>query len=294
MSQIPDQKNPGAAAPLPWQSGTLNNVRALVDLALRQIGVGAQGTTSSDADIADAVMNLNMMLANWQRRRWLVPNLVDHCFMATGQSVYTIGPGGDLDLPLRPSQIDAAYARLLSDASGRSTPGEFSPDDYDGEFVLPKNGLDASGSWPVDYPLQEIPSYEDYSAISIKALRSWPNYYHYNPAFPLGEFRPWPIPGGTQIWELHVLFNEILPASLTPDSQIDLPPEYADAIMWALAARLAPSYGQEASPTVTANAKAAIATLRTANHQVPTLGMPATLTSGDNPFCWPGLQIRRL
>lgn len=64
--------------------------------------------------------------------------------------------------------------------------------------------------------------------------------------------------------------------------------------MWSLAARMAPSYGQEASPTVIAAAKAALSTIRSANMQVPTLGMPAILTPLSNPFYWPGLEIQKL
>ncbi|GAJ29731.1 hypothetical protein [Acidomonas methanolica] len=292
-------------------------VTDLVNMALRQIGVGAMGTTANHADLFDGVMQINMLLAQWQRKRWLVPNLVDRTCQADGQSVYYVGPGCDFNAPVRPAQIEAAYARLLPGGTytvagdfaagdfpavdylvGRVVPaggaylGDFSPAFFSTDFDIGSDGLD-QGLQPIDYPLTLIPSYEDYVNLGLKALSTWPSMAHYNPAYPAGELRPWPIPGAGR-WELHILYHEPLAANLTIASVVNLPPEYWDAIMWTLAARLAPSYGQEASPTVVACAKAALSTIRNANVQVPTLGMPAVLTPLNNPFYWPGLERQRL
>ncbi|WP_211505758.1 hypothetical protein [Gluconobacter albidus] len=273
----------------PGASGYL--VSDLISMSLRQIGVGAMGTTASPPDLADGVMQLNMLLAQWQRRRWLVPNLVDMAFISDGRSSYLIGPGGDLDIPVRPDKIEGAYARLLNGAP-QSISGDFSQTDFDAEFLVSEDGLN-SGVQPIDYPMAIIGSYEDYAALSLKALRAWPSYCHYNPAFPMGELRPWPIPGTVQ-WEIHILIKAPLPSGLKLTDPINLPPEYWDAIMWTLAARLAPSYGQEASPTVVACAKAALNTIRTGNTQIPELGMPAILNPVGNAFWWPGMEIQKL
>lgn len=191
----------------------------------------------------------------------------------------------------RPAQVMAAYARLLIGAQA-SSDGDFSGTDFNGaDFDTGSDGL-ATGN-PIDYPLAAIPSYEDYASLSLKGLKTWPNYFYYNPAFPSGEFRPWPIPPA-DVWEFHLIVPEVLSTNLKETDNINLPPEYWDAIMWTLAARMAPSYGQEASPTVVAAAKAALSTIRAANMQVPTLGMPAILTPLSNPFYWPGLEIQKL
>lgn len=267
-------------------------VSDLVGMALRQIGVGAMGTTASGPDIADGVMHLNMMLGQWQRRRWLVPNLIDLFCPSSGASVYSVGPGGDFDMASRPAQVMAAYARLLTAGTTASHDGDFSSVDFNGgDFDTDSDGLSEGN--PIDYPLTPIPSYEDYASLSLKGLKTWPNYYYYNPAFPSGEFRPWPIPQGG-VWEFHIIVPEVLPTTLKATDAINLPPEYWDAVMWSLAARMAPSYGQEASPTVVAAAKAALSTIRAANMQVPMLGVPAILTPLNNPFYWPGLEIQKL
>lgn len=262
------------------------SVADLVGLTLRQIGVGALGTTAQPEDIRDAVMQLNMLLGQWQRKRWIVPNLIDRSFKATGQNVYTIGPGGDLSTPSRPAQIKAAYARQLREHT-TTGPGDFDSRDFMADFLIERINT-VSTTMPMDYPLSEIPSYEDYSAISLKSLQSFPGLYHYNPAFPYGEFRPWPLQWAG--WEYHVLFTTPLPAHLAPDDEINLPPEYQDALMWTLAARIAPSYGQEASQTVIANARIAQNTLRQANTQIPSLSLPSALQPYRAPFYWPGLR----
>lgn len=263
----------------------------LINLALRQIGIGAMGTTASDADILDGVMHLNMMLAQWQRRRWMVPNLTDLFCISTGKSTYNVGPGQDFDIDVRPDKIEAAYARLLVNGATASVVGEFSGGDFSSDFQIGSNGLD-SGGQPIDYPLHIISSYEDYAAIGLKGLRTWPSYAFYNPSYPYGQLMPWPIPQAG-IWELHIIVKQPLQASVKASDPINLPPEYQDAIMWSLAARMAPSYGQEVSPTVASMARAALNTIRVSNVQIPALSMPAALNQ-STPFYWPGLETRKL
>jgi hypothetical protein len=245
-------------------------VQDLVALALRQIGVGAQGTTPAAPDIADGVMHLNMMLAQWQRRRWLVPALVELIGQANGLTDMFVGPGKDFDTPNRPDQIEAAFARYLG---GGLTPADFSSVDFNTDFLI--NNLDEQ-TLAIDYPLSIIQSREDYSAIGVKNLRTFPSAVFYSPEWPAGRLNIWPIPQ-KGLWEIHLVAKMALPANLQAASAIVLPPEYWDAIMWNLAARLAPSYGQAADESVVALARSSLQTIRTANLQVPSLGLPADL-----------------
>lgn len=267
-------------------------VSDLIGMALEVLSVGVAGQNADAQGVLSGVRHLNSMLGQWQRRRWLVPNLVDRAFLSTGTSVYYIGPGGDLDIPVRPSRIVSAYCRLLGGASPSSV-GDFQPTDFAAsDFDTGNDGLNGPGQ-PIDYPLSEIEAYEDYSGLGLKGLRAWPRFFHYNPCFPLGEFRPWPIPTGNG-WEFHLLFAEPLPSNLTANSPINLPPEYWDAIMWSLAVRLAPSYGQPAPVEALGGMRSALATLRASNSQIATLGMPSILSPRSNPFWWPGMEIQKL
>ncbi len=249
-------------------------------MALLQIGVGAVGTTANPQDIASGVMHLNMILAKWQQQKFIVPNLVDLPVTSTGASIYYLGPGGDFSVANRPGRIEAAYARLTTSGGFQpSEVGDFSDADFGDEFGQQKDGLEGrSNAGPLDFPLAIITSYEEYAAIRLKGLRTWPSAVYYSPSYPLGELRFFPIPQAS-MWELHILVREQLPAGLGPDSEINLPHEYWDLIMWSLAARLAPSYGQEASPTVIAMAKAAFSQLRAENQQIPRVQMPSSIGS---------------
>jgi hypothetical protein len=94
-------------------------------------------------DANDALTLLNAMLAQWQRKRWLVYSLDDVSFPATGQPSYTVGVGQNINIQ-RPDRIEAAFVRLVN------------------------------GPQSVDYPLDLLSSREDYNDIALKSLETFP------------------------------------------------------------------------------------------------------------------------
>ena len=66
----------------------------LITQALKIANVIGVGQTPNATDTNDCFNQLNMMLAQWQRRRYMVYNLVTVSKVATGQVSYTIGTGG--------------------------------------------------------------------------------------------------------------------------------------------------------------------------------------------------------
>lgn len=215
----------------------------LISLALRTAGILGQGQSASAEDSADALALLNMMVAQWQRRRWLVWDLVDTAFVSTGAATYTVGSGFNFNVP-RPDKIDSAFARMVA-----LTP-------------------------PVDYPLTIVESREDYNQIALKTFSTFPSAVFYESAFPVGVLHFWPIPPATT-FELHIATKAQLPFYPVLTSALNLPPEYTEAALYSLAVRLAMNYGQQPNPGHAALMKAALATIRAANTQVSTLGMPA-------------------
>src|SRR5664279_4885135 len=99
----------------PVSAGLPTTALGLIYLALRMAGRinDQQGVASGSKDVADAFSLLVMMLAQWQRHRWLVMDLVDIPLVSTGASSYTIGPSGDF-VAARPDRIESAFARLLN------------------------------------------------------------------------------------------------------------------------------------------------------------------------------------
>lgn len=149
--------------------------RDFITLAMKEAGVLGLGQTLKAEDINDGFTLLNRMLAQWQKRRWLVPNLYDVSAIGNGAKSNPIGPGQYYNAA-RPDKIQAAYFKQLNGGGGSSQ---------------------------VSYPLTPIWSYEDYSRIALKDLQSWPVYYFYDAAFPYGNVFIWPVP--TSEYEVHLI-----------------------------------------------------------------------------------------
>jgi hypothetical protein len=97
----------------PRHGGLPTTCQQVMWLALRAAGRinDMQSVSDTSADWDTAFSMLNGMVSQWQRRRWLVPNLVDTWTNSTGAQSYTVMPGGDFDIP-RPDRIESAFARF--------------------------------------------------------------------------------------------------------------------------------------------------------------------------------------
>ena len=77
----------------------------LIRLALRDSGVNGVGQTPNAEDNNDAFTHLNMMLAQWNRKRWLIYHTIDVSLVSTGALSYSVGAGGDFNTP-RPDRVE--------------------------------------------------------------------------------------------------------------------------------------------------------------------------------------------
>lgn len=239
----------------------------LIKLSLKVIGAIGQGQTPRQEQINDALLILNMMIGQWNRKRWLIPHLVESKLQATGALSYSVGPGGDFNIP-RPDQIEDCFIRLNNNLAGIFN-SDFS-DDF--QTIGLANGSDAS----VDYPIKIIRAREDYDRIPIKKMGAFPYYAFYDSGYPLGKIYFWPVP--SFLYEMHILVKGALQAFPDVTTVINLPPEYIEPLYYNLAGRLAPTYGLEPKPVVVALAAAGLNTLRQANTQIPSLRLPGVLT----------------
>jgi hypothetical protein len=224
-----------------------------VAYALRVAGVLGVGQVPLAQDLADATTALGMMLAQWQRKRWLVYRLAEVSTPAVpGQGIYGIGPTGDIMYPSRPGSIEAAYLR---------------------QHTGP-----APNSFPVDYPLARIGSREEWSQISLKSLQSWPSAFFYDPWLDDGQIHIWPIPI-QDFFELYFVIPSDIQLSLAPDTELDdyLPQETAEALIYNLSMRLRLNYQLPPDPGLAAAARASLNTMRQTNYTPSHLGMPAGL-----------------
>jgi hypothetical protein len=234
------------STPLPTTPGDI------IKLALKTANVLGVGQTASAEDTNDAFNFLNMMMAQWQRRRYLVYQLISVGVPATGQQSYTVGPGGDIDID-RPSKIEAAFFRQLS-----------------------------GGPLPVDYPFTILRSREDYDRISLKTLNAFPQYLFYDSASPLGRVYPWPIPNDQ--YEIFITVMAPIQKFETINDPIVLPDEYKAALMWNLTLELYPLYGLPPNETVVKKAAASLKIVEQTNTQLPRLSMPAAVQGRPGTF----------
>jgi len=300
----------------PIHGGIPTTCAQVAFLALRAAGRinDAQSVADGSAD-ADAVLSLlSGMVAQWQRRRWLVWSLADTAVQSTNAASYTVGPTGDFAIP-RPDRIDSAFARLQTGTNTMSFMLSYLPTDPTGlgggalwnnggvVMIVPGGtmptspaGLNPGQTWNnggvmmvvsgtaqglgvgfLDIPLGIIESREDYNRITLKGLSTFPAHVWYDSAFPVGVLHPYPIvPTG---FEIHIATKSALPVYTTLTQALGVPAEYVEAMTTNLPLRIMAldPKGPQPTPNQIGLARAALNTLRMANIQVSELHMPANL-----------------
>ena len=192
----------------------------LITRAYRLTGVLGEGEQMSGYQAQDGILMLNELLDSWNADNLNIYTIDILMIPAVGgKQVYTVGPGGDFNVPVRPPAIEAAWFRQLT--------------------VTPY----------VDLPLYLI-SQNDWGNVTSKGITgNISQYAFYDGAFPLSGLNLWPIPNGPQgniiIHAVHTLNSA---TNLT--DVVNLPPAYAQAIRYNLAMLLAAENGLEPSITV--------------------------------------------
>lgn len=234
---------------------------AMFALVLRDSGVAAQGQTPNAQMANDAKTRVNMMLAQWMRRRWLTYHLKDTSCVCDGSQSYGVGPGEPLNIP-RIDSIEAAFVRQL---------------------------VNPSPTGQVDYPLEIISSMEDYSTIALKQMVAGPAVYlFFDSGYPTGLAYPYPLLPGNSQWELHIITKAPMDTAVVLTDDILLPEEYLLAIYASSVNMTRAAFQLPADPAFVGMAKAALETLRTSNFQISELRMPAALmpVAGSGYSIW--------
>ena len=237
---------------------TVNDV---VTAGLRKSGIMGLGQSPypSGSDVLDAQNDLSDMLAEWNTQTWLVWNKIDLAFVSDGRAgvglggAYTVGPSGNYPLTPRPDRIESAYLRILA------------------------NTAIAGSGMPVDQPLFEIPSHEQYARISLKQLVAFTKSYFYDSASPVGNviFYPWPM---ASLYEMHIIVKNVYPLVLPLNTDLSgFPPASRAAMKFNLALRLRQAYGKGLRPDneLKALARSSLTTMRRSQVQVPELIIPS-------------------
>lgn len=229
----------------------IDSCQALVVNALMDAGIVGFDESVEPAMLNRAFRQVNWIIAQWSRKRWLCYRLQDYAFVSTGAQTYQVGNGQTININPRPDRIEYAFVRFLNQSGGASP-------------------------LPVDIPLGIIQSHEDYSRITVKSIGTLPWRIFYDPKVPNGELFPWPVPQAS-LYEIHVGFKVVLPRFQSLQQPVNFPEEYEAALNWALARTLRVSYQLPMDPEINALARDALNTMRLANSAVGVLRMPSEL-----------------
>lgn len=187
---------------------------AIVNRALRLIGVLPAGKTANATDSADVLVALNAMLDVWRLEKLMVYAFQEESLTLTaGAASKTIGPSGDL-VSTRPVGIEEAW-------------------------VLDGSSL----SHPVT-PMEE----SEYAGITNKSQAGdWPSRFLYRGTMPNATIVTWPVANTSRTMKL---LTRVPLAAMALSDTVSLAPGFEDAIVFNLAVRIAPEYETAASAEV--------------------------------------------
>lgn len=210
----------------------------LINQALGLLGVRTAADAVSGADATIALERLNTMLDAWKAESLFAyaTEKVTGSLPANTQQ-RTIGPTGQLVLASgRPIRIEEGST--------------FSVDS-------------------LDYSMRGI-SEAEFESTSLDSVASLgPEVFFYNPTFPNGTIKFYPLSTETVTLSLIVLVQVGTFATLT--TNIDLAPGYERAIVYSLAEEVAPDFERNPPDSVVRTARNARRAIKLVNHHVPQL-----------------------
>jgi hypothetical protein len=237
-------------------------VQELIGLALRTSGILGVGQTALPQDLADAQTMLKLLMQQWRQKRWLVFRLATALVpLVPGKAIYRVGPPGALPAPdivtdggFRPANIQSCYLRQEV-GSGPN-------------------------SYPIDFPMRVLESRQQWDAISLKDLQSWPALIFYDPVVPVADLYVWPIPNQS-LFHLYVAWQSAIDVAASGAQTLELetvlPAETQLALMYNLALLTAVNYKLPQDQALEAMARATLNTVRMTNFALQPLRMPASL-----------------
>ena len=190
-------------------------VQDLIIGAFQLLGVPSATETPADEDLTLGLVALNELINNWNTQYRAVFTIVQRQLALVGGTAdYTIGVGGDFDMP-RPVKIQSAG-------------------------LIQPNTL--------RIPMDIITS-PQWAAIEEKTAQARvPQLLFNDNDYPLAGLHVWPVPIANCILDVWV-WDELTDAMLLTDP-FDVPPGYLRPVKYNLAVSIASAYGITPLPTV--------------------------------------------
>lgn len=198
---------------------------------MQKIGALALAETPSADEANVGLEALNDVLERWSIESYAVYGSLPEVFATvSGQAIYTVGTGGNWNTD-RPVSVNGMFAT------------------YGG----------------VNFPVSPW-TYDEYSTVGLPSQQQpFPDRYVFISDAPLGRIILYPTPQFAI--PISVDIPRILTQIPTIETVMALPPGYANALIWAVAAEMAPVYG--GGRDVNPQARAALALIKRVNRQSP-------------------------
>ena len=210
----------------------------LITSSLRKLGAVAAGESLDADEQSDALAALNQILESWNLKGLALFRRENAAYtLVPSQQAYSVGSGADFDGP-RPITLHSAF--------------------------VTRGGI--------DYPLAVLTQAQWNDIIQKSTQSDIPEGVYYEPTFPAGTMRFWPVP--IEALTVTLAIDMQLAAVADINDDLAFPPGYERALLYALAVDLAPEYpAVTLSQSVIDTADDALADIKRANN---TQQQPAT------------------
>lgn len=207
----------------------------IITKALKIAGVLGESETPTAQQASDGLVSLNDMIDSWTTDETYIFTIQSDTFpLVNGVVSYTIGAGGDFATD-RPIIVNSVTANLNQ----------------------------------VSYPLSQINA-ADYASIGFKENSTGiPQYFYYNPSFPLGEITLYGAPASDLTLTIGQTKRLEQFADLT--TQYTFPAGYNRLLNYGLAMEIAPEYGAQLTNEAQFIATEAKANIRNRNLPDPVM-----------------------
>ena len=236
----------------------MNALQIITD-SMRFIGALASGETPTSAEASDSLRMLNLMIDSWSVERLMIFTIQRQVFdMPTAKQTYTLGPGGDFNVPRPPRLVRAGIISLNNVAQ------------------------------PLELPLEML-TVDEWADIPVKNIQSaLPLKLWNDNAYPLMNLNFWCIPNqdvnvALYTWTALSQFADFV-------TDYEFPPAYLEAIEWNLALKLAPQFEKPSTmgllPQVAAEAISCKARVKTINSPLVDLRVDPAISAKGRHYNW--------
>lgn len=245
-------------------------VRDLIEGALREIGVLAEGETATAAQAWEGIQRLNRFVERLSLERLTIYQTVRTTFTITsGDGTYSIGAATGYKSPPQGGDVHV----------------------YRPVFINEVRFIDTSTDPDTEYPLTKLTD-DAYAAITLKAQTStFPQAWYYNPTYADGALILWPTPTSSTLQGVLYVptattgFGSSVPTASSADTilstTVSLPDGYEEMLTTNLAMLLCPSYDRQPHPVLAQAARDSMAAIKRANRRDMDLSFEAGALGGS-------------